>query len=358
MSETTGRALMLLNLLQSHRHWPAPELAQRLEVTVRTVRRDVERLRRLGYRIDSTAGVHGGYRLEAGASLPPLLLSDEEAVTIAIGLRLVAAGRLHRGAEFALSVLAKLEQVLPKRLRRRVSALTPELQHLPGNGGVSSTVLTDLALACRDRERVRLGYTPSKGARQERRVEPHALVPVGGDWYLVCWDLDRGDWRTFRVDRLAAVEPLRVGFAPRTLPPERVDDLITVAQTWGPRVQDAVAVVDMPIERFRAAFGEWARGAEADGPARTRWPVGGSSARDIAYGLSWLPAGTSYRVELADADRDELRELLRRMLAALGPGRCGPPVLRRRSVSSKSAGRRGRSSPRARWSGCTRVPVW
>ncbi|WP_205325432.1 YafY family protein [Glycomyces sp. YM15] len=317
MSDTTGRALALLNLLQSHRHWPAPELAERLGVTVRTVRRDVERLRGLGYRIDSTVGVHGGYRLEAGASLPPLLLSDEEAVAIAIGLRLVAVGRLQRGAEFALSVLAKLEQVLPTRLRRRVSALAPGLHGVHGGGGISSAVLTDLALACRDRERVRLGYLPSGGARQERRVEPQALIPVGGDWYLVCWDLDRADWRTFRVDRLAAVEPLRVGFAPRTLAPERVDELIAVVRTWGPRAHEAVAVVDMPIERFNAALGEWARGATPDGPERTRWPVGGSSARDVAYGLSWLPEGTSYRVELADADREELRESLRRMLAAL-----------------------------------------
>ncbi|WP_344472799.1 helix-turn-helix transcriptional regulator, partial [Glycomyces algeriensis] len=308
MHDSTGRALALLNLLQSHRHWPAPELAERLGVTVRTVRRDVGRLRGLGYRIGSTAGVHGGYRLEAGASLPPLLLSDEEAVTIAIGLRLVAAGRLHRGAEFALSVLAKLEQVLPARLRRRVGALTPALHGVPGDGGVSSAVLTDLALACRDRERVRLAYQPAGGARQERRVEPHSLVPVGGDWYLGCWDLARGDWRTFRVDRLAAVEPLRVGFAPRTLPPERVDELIAVVRTWGPRTLDAVAVVDMPVERFTAALGGWARGATADGPERTRWPVGGSSARDIAYGLSWLPEGTPYRVELADADREALRE--------------------------------------------------
>lgn len=317
MSDTTGRALLLLNLLQFHRHWPAPELAGRLGVTVRTVRRDVERLRGLGYRIDSTAGVHGGYRLAAGAALPPLLLSDEEAVAIAIGLRLVAAGRVRRGAEFALSVLAKLEQVLPTRLRRRVSALAPILQHTPGSGVVSSEVLTDLALACRDRERVRLGYEPTGGERQERRVEPHSLVPVGGDWYLVCWDLDRADWRTFRVDRVPDVEPLRVTFAPRTLPPERVDALIAVARTWGPRAQDAAVVVDMPIEAFKAAFGEWARGAEAEGPERTRWPVGGADIREIAYGLSWLPAGTPYRVELADAGRDELREMLQHMLTAL-----------------------------------------
>ncbi|MDA1362305.1 YafY family protein [Glycomyces luteolus] len=317
MSDTTGRALLLLNLLQSHRHWSAPELAQRLGVTVRTVRRDMERLRELGYRIDSTAGVHGGYRLAAGASLPPLLLSDEEAVAIAIGLRLVAAGRMRRGAEFALSVLAKLEQVLPARLRRRVSALAPPLQHAPGSSGVSSEVLTDLALACRDRERVRIGYTPAGGERQERRVEPHSLVPIGGDWYLVCWDLDRADWRTFRVDRVRDVEPLRVAFAPRALAPERVDALVTVARTWRPHAQDATAVLDMPIGAFKAAFGEWAQGAEADGSERTRWPVGSASVRDIAYGLSWLPAGTPYRVELADADRDEMRKMLQHMLTAL-----------------------------------------
>ncbi|GAA2275063.1 hypothetical protein GCM10009853_031350 [Glycomyces scopariae] len=317
MSDSTGRALALLNLLQAHRHWSAPELSGRLGVTVRTVRRDVERLRDLGYRIDSTTGAHGGYRLEAGASMPPLLLSDEEAVTIAVGLRLVAAGRLRRGAESALSVLAKLEQVLPPRLRRRVSALAPALRHSPGTGGVATEVLTDLALACRDRERVRLAYSPAGGERQERRVEPHALVPAAGHWYLVCWDLHRADWRTFRVDRVGEVEHLRVGFAPRELPPERVDALVTVSRTWGPRSRDAVAVIDMPLAEFTAEFGEWAQGARADGPERTRWPVGGESARDIAYGLSWLPAGTSYRVEIAEGDRAELRESLQRMLAAL-----------------------------------------
>ncbi|MCH7232242.1 WYL domain-containing protein [Glycomyces sp. L485] len=318
MSDPTARALALLNLLQSHRHWSAPELAQRLEVTVRTVRRDVERLRNLGYRIDSAPGAHGGYRLEAGASLPPLLLSDEEAVTIAIGLRLVAAGRMRRGAEFALSVLAKLEQVLPSRLRRRVTALAPALQSTPGPGGVSTAVLTDLALACRDRERVRIGYRPEDRESEERRVEPHALVPIGADWYLVCWDLDRHDWRTFRVDRLANVEQLRVGFAPRALTPERVEDLVAVARTWGTRTDEAAAIVDLPIERFRAVFGEWARGATVEGPDRTRWPVGGADVRDIAYGLSWLPAGTGYRVELPEPERAELRVLLRGMLDALG----------------------------------------
>jgi predicted DNA-binding transcriptional regulator YafY len=318
MADTTARALTLLNLLQSHRHWPASELAERMGVHVRTVRRDVERLRDLGYRIDSAPGVLGGYRLEAGAALPPLLLTDEEAVTIAIGLRMAATGRLRRGAESALSVLAKLEQVLPPPLRRRVKALAPPLQRPPATGGeVSSEVLTDLALACRDRERVRLAYRRPNGDQEPRRVEPHTLVPVGGDWYLVCWDLDRRDWRTYRVDRLTGLEPLRVGFAARPLSAERIDELVAVARTWGPRAEDATAVIDMPFERFQAEFGDWAQGAAPDGPDRTRWPVGGASARDIAYGLSWIPAGTAYRVELAEPERSELRTLLHGMLAAL-----------------------------------------
>lgn len=317
MATTTARALTLLNLLQSHRHWPAPELARRLDVTVRTVRRDIGRLRDLGYRIDSKPGTFGGYRLEAGASLPPLLLSDEEAVTIAIGLRLVAAGRLSRGAEFALSVLAKLEQVLPARLRRRVRAVGPELGHDRGGDGASAEVLVDLALACRDRERVRLHYLPDGGEAQRRRVEPHALVPAGGDWYLVCWDLDRADWRTFGVARLTGLERLRTGFARRELSPREVEELVAVARTWGPRVQEAAAIVAIPLDEFRKALGEWARGSTAENPGTTRWPVGGASARDIAYALSWLPAGTPYRVELPEAERAELRALLERTADAL-----------------------------------------
>lgn len=317
MSDTTARALALLNLLQSHRHWPASELAGRMGVTVRTVRRDVARLRDLGYRIDAAPGVLGGYRLEAGAALPPLLLTDEEAVTIAIGLRMAATGRLRRGAESALSVLAKLEQVLPPPLRKRIKALAPPLNPPTAGGAVSSKVLTDLALACRDHERVRLAYRRPNGKPEPRRVEPHTLVPVGGDWYLVCWDLDRRDWRTFRVDRLTDFEPLRVGFTPRQLSPEQVDELVAVARTWGPRTETATAVIDLPFERFQALFGEWARGAVPDGPDRTRWPVGGAGARDIAYGLSWMPADTAYRVEIAEPERGELRVLLQGMLAAL-----------------------------------------
>lgn len=314
MPDTTARALTLLDLLQSHRHWPAAELAQRLGVTVRTVRRDIERLRSFGYRIDSVPGVFGGYRLEAGNALPPLLLSDEEAVTMAVGLRIIATGRLTRGAESALSALAKLEQMLPAPLRRRVSALAHTIRPAGRRDSeVSLSVLTELAMACRDHERVRFTYRSAQDDSCRRHVEPHALVPAGQNWYLVCWDLDRVDWRTFRVDRLSDVEHTGAPFAPRPLSPQQIEELVDVARSWAPQPVQAEAIIDMPLEAFRARFGEWAQGATADGPARTRWPVGGATAQDIIYGLSWIPADLTYTTQISEPTRTELRDILRGM---------------------------------------------
>ena len=222
------RALSLLNLLQTHRHWPGTELAERLGVTERTVRRDVERLRELGYRIESTPGVAGGYRLEAGSAVPPLLLTDEEAVAMAIGLRVAAAQRLVGGAETALTALAKLEQVLPAPLRRRVTALADAVQPTGIRTGeaVSTEVLGELALACRDHERVRFTYTAASGEVSRRRVEPYTLAPADRHWYLLCWDIERDDWRTFRVDRVGGIEHTRVLFEPRALTPEQIEEFI------------------------------------------------------------------------------------------------------------------------------------
>ena len=184
MADTTTRALSLLNLLQTHRHWPGSELAERLGVTERTVRRDVERLRDLGYRIESSPGASGGYRLEAGSAVPPLLLTDEEAVAMAIGLRVAASQRLVSGPETTITALAKLEQVLPAPLRRRVIALAETVQPAGMNAGaaVSTEVLGELALACRDSERVRFTYTAASGEVTQRRVEPHALAPADQPW--------------------------------------------------------------------------------------------------------------------------------------------------------------------------------
>jgi predicted DNA-binding transcriptional regulator YafY len=227
MLETSARLLRLLSLLQSRRDWSSAELADRLGVSGRTVRRDVDRLRGLGYPVHATPGVAGGYRLGAGAALPPLLLDDDEAVAVALGLRTATNGTVAGIEETSVRALAKLEQVLPARLRHRVGALHAATVPLVGAGpSVEPDVLMVAATACRDHERLRFSYTragadgrPGADDTGERRVEPHRLVHTGRRWYLVAWDLDRDDWRTFRVDRIAGLSATGHRFAPRP-PPE------------------------------------------------------------------------------------------------------------------------------------------
>ncbi len=191
MSDTASRLLELLALLQARRDWPGPELARRLEVTERTVRRDVGRLRRLGYPVESLSGPAGGYRLAAGTAMPPLLLDEEEAVAIAVGLRTAARAAVTGIEETSLRAMVKLEQVLPGHLRRRVRALGAALA-LPQDAGptVDPQHLALLAAARRDGERVRFGYRRRDGATGRRDVEPHALVALGRRWYLVGWDVN------------------------------------------------------------------------------------------------------------------------------------------------------------------------
>ena len=205
MAETTQRLLTLLGLLQARPVWTGPELAERLEVTTRSVRRDVQRLRDLGYPVDATQGPAGGYRLGAGRALPPLLLDDEEAVAVAVSLRRTA-GSVTGAGDAAVRTLAKLEQVLPPRLRQTVRALLDATDSLPGpDTSVDADTLLTLARACRDRVRVRFDYADLRGATSVRLVEPVRLVTAGDRWYLFAWDVDREDWRTFRVDRSSAV---------------------------------------------------------------------------------------------------------------------------------------------------------
>ncbi|GAA3803122.1 helix-turn-helix transcriptional regulator [Streptomyces phyllanthi] len=220
MVETSGRLLKLLALLQTHGDRSGAELAERLGVSRRTVRRDVERLRELGYPVRASRG-SAGYRLGAGASLPPLLLDDEEAVAVVVGLRTAAGGSVAGIGESSLRALAKLEQVLPSRLRHRVGTLhaaTVRAGSVPGPE-VSPDTLVAIAEACRRHERLRFDYTSPRGGHSVRSVEPHSLVSFERHWYLVGWDTDRGDWRTFRVDRLVPRTPTGPRFAPRE-PPE------------------------------------------------------------------------------------------------------------------------------------------
>jgi predicted DNA-binding transcriptional regulator YafY len=219
MLETSARLLKLLSLLQTRRDWSGAELAARLEVTTRTIRNDVERLRRLGYPVRATPGVAGGYRLGVGASMPPLLLDDEEAVAVAVSLRTAAGGSVAAIEETAARALVKLRQVLPARLRRRVDALRAYTVAVPWAGpSVDAGVLTTIATACRDQERLRFDYRSHDGGESVRATEPHRLVHTGRRWYLVAWDLDRDDWRTFRVDRVRPRAPTGPRFTPRPLP--------------------------------------------------------------------------------------------------------------------------------------------
>ncbi len=226
MLETSGRLLKLLSLLQAHRDWTGPELASRLGVTVRTVRRDVDKLRSLGYPVEADLGVAGGYRLGAGASLPPLLLDDDEAVAVAVGLRTAAGGTVAGIAETSVRALAKLEQVLPSRLRYRVRSVQSMTVPLAGSGPViDPEVLAVLAGACRDHQRLRIEYRSADGTTSRRSCDPHRLVATGRRWYLVAWDNDRDDWRTFRVDRLTVRDTPGPRFGPRDLSDEEVATL-------------------------------------------------------------------------------------------------------------------------------------
>lgn len=219
MLETSARLLRLLSLLQARRDWTGAELANRLGVTTRTVRYDVERLRGLGYPVRARPGVAGGYRLGAGGTLPPLLLDDEETVAIAIGLRTAAAGSIAGIEETSVRALAKLQQVLPSRLRHRIGAFQSHVLPMPSPGPlVDPDVLTAIASACRDHERLRFDYQMHSGTAGRRSVEPYRLVNDRRRWYLVAWDPDRDAWRTFRVDRIELRTPTGPRFIPRALP--------------------------------------------------------------------------------------------------------------------------------------------
>jgi predicted DNA-binding transcriptional regulator YafY len=219
--DTSTRLLRLLTLLESRRDWSGAELAERLEVSTRTVRHDMARIRSLGYPVEASPGVAGGYRLGSGGALPPLLLDDDEAVAVALGLR-TAAGRGVAGmAESALRALVKLEQVLPVRLRHRVSALQDYTVAVAGaDEGIDPQLLVRIAAACRDSEVLWVDYVKHDGAKSSRALEPHRLVHWGRRWYLVAWDRSRNGWRTFRIDRLHLGRGTGPRFKPRELPAE------------------------------------------------------------------------------------------------------------------------------------------
>jgi predicted DNA-binding transcriptional regulator YafY len=219
MLETSARLLALLSLLQMRREWTGQELADRLDVGSRTIRRDVDKLRSLGYPVEAAPGVAGGYRLGAGAELPPLLLDDAEAVAVAVGLRTAASGSIAGIEETSVRALAKLEQVLPSRLRRRVRALSDATSAFAVDGPrIDADLLATIAGACRDSVRLRFRYVAKDDAATQRLTEPCAVVHSGLHWYLVAFDLNRDDWRSFRVDRIQGRVSLGERGSRRTVP--------------------------------------------------------------------------------------------------------------------------------------------
>ena len=249
-NDPTGRALQLLSLLQTHRLWRGAELAERLEVTERTIRRDVERLRDLGYPVDATPGTDGGYRLATGSHLPPLVLDDDEAVAVAIGLRYAAGAAIDGMEESSLRSLAKIESLLPDRLRRRVSALHSAVTSMRRAGEedvVDPEALSVLAVACRDGEEVRFDYQGRDGEDTRRLVEPHQLVTTGRRWYLVAWDQRRQDWRTFRLDRVRGCRLAGTRFRPREIPGGDAAGFVATSIGSTQRQQEATLVIGAPL---------------------------------------------------------------------------------------------------------------
>ena len=313
MSDTSSRLLTLLSLLQARRDWPGAALAERLEVSGRTIRRDIERLRGLGYPVEALTGPAGGYRLRAGSAMPPLLLDEEEAVAIAVGLRTAARASVTGIEETSIRALVKLEQVLPAHLRRRVAALGSATIAPPRAGPtVDPQHLTTIAAGCRDSEGLRFDYRSRDGTASRREVDPHELVNLGRRWYLVAWDRRRDAWRTFRVDRIDRPAATGVRFKARRLPTE-----------------DAVAYVEQSIagafSRFEARVTVH---ASADALVRRLPWIGGAltpiDAEHCEYrtsddDLEWL----AIRIAMLGAEVEveeppELRGHLRAMAERLG----------------------------------------
>ena len=250
-----GRLLRLLSLLQTRREWSGHELAERLGVTDRTVRRDVERLRSLDYPVTGTTGTAGGYRLISGKNVPPLLLEDDEAVAVAAGLAAAAGSGLAGIAESSVSALAKLERVLPARLRPQLAAIgATEVVPRPGLPQVDPGTLAELAGCCRDFEIVAFDYSAGDGRSSRRRVEPHQLVTVHGQWYLLAYDPDRSDWRTFRLDRIASLAPTRHHFTPRDLPAADAASYLMESLAEATYRHTAVLTVQLPVATVRNTF--------------------------------------------------------------------------------------------------------
>ncbi len=308
MLETSARLLRLLSLFQARRYWSGAELTERLEVTSRTLRRDVDRLRNLGYPVHSTSGTAGGYQLGAGATLPPLLLDDDEAVAVAVALRTGASGTVAGIEEASVRALLKLEQVLPSRLRRRVGALHSFIVPLPPTGPtVDLTMLSTIAGACRDHEGLQFKYSAKDASTTARTVEPHRLVHTGRRWYLVAWDLEREDWRTFRVDRIDGKPSAGARFEPRRAPEGGFGAYVSRSTSLAPYKQRAKVILHASVETVAEKIPPTVGTLEAIDQHSCILQMGANSIEGLAFYLAMI--GFDFDVQ----DPPELIERVRMM---------------------------------------------
>lgn len=327
MLDTSVRLLRLLSLLQTRKNWSGADLASRLDVSTRTVRNDIERLRILGYEVHSRTGIAGGYQLRAGSAMPPLLLDDEEAVAVGVGLRAAASGSVTGIEETSLRALRKLEQTLPRRLRHQLDALRLATVSAAGGGPtVDAETLTTIAGACHDHRQLRFEYQDHDGATTVRRVEPHRLVYTGRRWYLLAWDCDRGDWRTFRADRIRPRPPTGPPFTPRQPPEDAATHVVrgTGSLAWEHQARvilhaSAIALAD----RIPPAAGLLRAVDEHNCVLET----GSGSLRDLVGFLTSLDV--SFNVQDPPELRALLRQLADRYTAAADDG-CSAGLLQQR----------------------------
>jgi predicted DNA-binding transcriptional regulator YafY len=312
---TTARLLAVLSLLQARPQWSGPELADRLGVTVRTVRRDIGRLRDLGYPVLADTGAAGGYRLGAGGrTMPPLMLDRDEAVAVAVCLRSTATESIDGGGEAAIRALGKLEQLLPPTLRRQVGTIGSMTTRL-GTGGapVSPDVLVTITRACRDSERLRVRYQDARGTETERTLDPHRVVSTARRWYLVARDRDRAGWRTFRVDRMTAVEA--TGHRVELVDPPDPVEFVQAAITTEPYRERARVELAAPLGVVAELVPPTVGVLEAIDDDRTMLTTGADSLALLTHHL--LTLDVDFRIHETAALREHVAVAARRLAAAV-----------------------------------------
>ncbi len=317
MLHTPARLLRLLSMLQARRSWPGAELAEQLEVTDRTLRRDIDRLRSLGYPVHSTSGVAGGYSLGAGASLPPLMLDDDEGLAVFMGLKNAVGGSLSGIEDASLRALAKLERVLPARVRTRVQTLSASFVRLSDSGPrVELDTVSALAQACSDQLEIRFGYRDQQGNESQRHVEPHRVVHMERRWYLVAYDKGREDFRTFRLDRLILPFTQGAPFSPRAFPGGDITAYVKRSISGNGDCAQASIILHAPLEQVRPILSPSFGTPEAIDNTQCRLRLSDRNLEFLACWLGMLPV--DFHVEEPSELRVHLAALSQRLARAAG----------------------------------------